>query len=418
MHIGTGIVLGTALCVLALAVASGASPVLTGCESCHSGPSPGGGYTLYPPSVQLIHPPLIPPGYKANVTLTVSHTGGYELTQPRATLSVSGQGRLEPGTGPSLTLERLTATGGECSGRWELESSGESGAIHINLTFVCRLRHSHIDPAIGDSSLWALVRPGVVLVRKTALVPLASELVLREGLNQSLTISVLSPSRNLSLSPSTPLEPALEIGEVPGGELEPGALLDIQLRARRGAAPVQNGVLTLLWENETGAGESALVTIRVDAPRAPAGGAGSPVRLAGRATGIASLGLLIASLALGLVREGGRRRVRVHCAVSWLILALSVYHGALLALGPYRSMAWAPHLILGWVSAALMATASVNGLLRRWMTRTLGAEGWRNLHRIATALALVIVVVHALLIGTDFRGAAEALGVRGGWRGG
>ncbi|MGQ9583224.1 MAG: hypothetical protein ACUVV6_06895 [Thermoplasmatota archaeon] len=414
MRAGTGIVLGTALCVLALAVASGASPVLTRCEFCHSGPNPGGGYTLYPPSVRLVHPPLIPPGYRANVTLTVSHPGGYEMTQPRATLSVSGQGRLEPGTDPSLALEPLTAAGGELSGRWELESSGESGAIHINLTFVCRLHHSHIDPAMGNSGLWALVRPDVVLVRQTALVPLASELVLREGQNQSLTLSVLSPSRNLSLSPSPPLEPALEMGEVPGGELEPGALLDIRLRARRGAAPVQNGALTLLWENETGAEESALVTIRVVAPRAPTGGAGSPARLAGRATGIASLGLLIASLALGLVRGGGRRRVRVHCAVSWLILALSIYHGTLLALGPYSSMAWTPYLILGWVSAALMAIASVSGLLRRWMTRTLGAKRWHNLHRYATALALVIVVIHALLIGTDLRGAAEALGVRRG----
>jgi hypothetical protein len=166
-----------------------------------------------------------------------------------------------------------------------------------------------------------------------------------------------------------------------------------------GSLAINNGRIDVMWENATGVEDSAFVAIRViqPAPATPS----TPIPLMGRATGIVSLALLITSIVIGLVKMGKARRARVHCAVSWFILGLSVYHGLILLLGPYSTLTLGTYVILGYASAAVMGVASVNGLINKWMSKKLGYKGWLWIHRIGTIVAITLVVIHAIMMGTD-----------------
>ncbi|MEM2869726.1 MAG: hypothetical protein QW379_04810 [Thermoplasmata archaeon] len=416
-----GILAVAAGLLLSAIAASAFSPAATRCGSCHSGGSPAGGYVLTPPGVEIECPPVWPPGSHFTVNLTVSHAGGYELRGAKAAVSLSGPGGLGTGEFPQLSLGGLNDTGGRLRASWRVDTGNETGVLMVNVTFLCRLHYTHIDVGSGDEGLWAVVEPRAVSVRPVSLVASCGELKLEAGSKalRELRLRALSPVTELKVTLPPGLERVVDIEFSPGA-LDAGEEAVLGARALRGGGTMGNGLLTLSWKNATGSPDAMGIAVRVVPPPSGPGGSGSPLRLAGRATGILSLLLLIASLALGFVRRGGRVRVRLHCAISLFLLALAVYHGALLVLGPYSSVSWNFYILLGWASAIWMGVASVNGLLRRWMTRILGAGGWRWIHRIATLVALVMVIIHAISIGTDFRFLRGLMGHEGGsgWRGG
>jgi hypothetical protein len=185
--------------------------------------------------------------------------------------------------------------------------------------------------------------------------------------------------------------------------MESGQRQVVSLTVFNGSIPVDNGRIDIVWENATGAKDSCFVLVTIKAPAAgKVEAAMSPLVLTGRITGILSLSLLLASLALGLIKKGSARRVRVHCAVSWFILGLALYHGLMLVLGPYSRIMWSNFLLLGYASAAVMGVSGVNGLLQRWMSRKAGHRTWTWVHRITITVAVVLVTIHALAMGTDF----------------
>lgn len=144
----------------------------------------------------------------------------------------------------------------------------------------------------------------------------------------------------------------------------------------------------------------------------PSKAGGNPYSLVGRYTGIASLALLIISILFGGVsnklkhflnsKMGARKRIRMHCIISWALLILSLIHGAILLIGPYSNYFWDPKIVLGDLSALSLLAISINGTFMKSIIRRIGADRWRKMHIIYSWISLVLCIVHTILIGTDF----------------
>jgi sulfoxide reductase heme-binding subunit YedZ len=134
--------------------------------------------------------------------------------------------------------------------------------------------------------------------------------------------------------------------------------------------------------------------------------------LMSRASGIVALGLVNASVGLGLAMANklvrGRNAAGLHEHLSLAGLAAIAVHGLTLLPDPwlhpgfsgitvpfamgYRTIFTGLGVVAGYLAAALG--------LSFYVRRHIGAKVWRKLHRF-TAAAYVLAVVHAIGAGTD-----------------
>jgi hypothetical protein len=404
------------LAALPLAAWPAAAESEQACSSCHSISGPAAGYVLRMPSVYAICPAVVPPGAGFNYTLKVVHPGSYSLQDPEPGISLEGPGSLAPDGSAALKMRQMGESGGTASVTWRLETGAAAGTLHINATFRFSARHRHTVTEDTDDSEFVLRRFSSVEVRPAELYVSVSDIPLPALGKREADIELVSTSslRNVTLAPAPGLEGVLAPSPSSFASLSPGERRVVRVRLSASPVLLDNGRLQISWENATGVRNATFVMVRALAGPADPGQQG-PVRWMGRATGLLSMGLLVASVVIGYIKGGGRRRIRLHCAVSWFILGLSVYHGISLALFPYNRVWLGNWVVLGYVTAAVMGLSSLNGLLQRSWTKKLGYRNWLWLHRISLIAAIGLSVVHALMIGTDFR-FLHAVG--GGGRGG
>jgi hypothetical protein len=375
------------------------------CSSCHTAPNPAGGYEFRMPLLELVCPATVPPNATFSVLLELSHPGSYTVKEPLASLNLTADGRSTPVQYETGSFPSISSSGGTISMNWTVAAGNATGTLRLNATVGFTARYSHTDNHDGDENRYVLVRYSTIDIRPVAVYSTAGHLALPATAKKIATFELVSVSRtqNLTISASPNLVRALTVSPASIASMEPGQRCTVNLTVVNGSVPIDNGRVDIVWENETGARDSSFVLVSIKAPspgRVEA--AMSPLVLTGRITGILSLSLLLTSLALGLAKKGGARRVRVHCAVSWFLLGLGLYHGLMLVWGPYSRIMWSNFLLLGYASATMMGASGVNGLLHRWMSRKAGHRTWIWVHRITIIVAVVLVTIHAMAIGTDF----------------
>lgn len=375
------------------------------CSTCHSGSNPSGGYEFRMPTVESAYPGVVPPNTTFSYSLELRHPGDFTVKGLEVTASVQGEGRLASPEGASRQMPSIPPSGGTSTASWAITTGNATGTLSIGtaIRFTAHFRHTNNDD--NDDGSYLLAHYSTITVRPVAIYATDTDIVLTASSGQAASFELVSfsPARNISLAASPVLAPVLSFDPHSVGRLDPGQRQGVRLNIVNGSTPVENGRINILWENETGALDSSFVIVNVRMPGpGPAPLASSTLVLTGRVTGLLSLGLLVASLALGFVKKGGQRRIRVHCAVSWFILALSVYHGIMLVWGPFSRVWLGNWILLGYISAAIMGASSVNGLARKWMSKRFGHKAWIWVHRITIVIAIVLVIVHAVLMGTDF----------------
>ena len=397
------------LAVIAISAIAVLSPIVAPdgqrCSTCHSGSNPSGGYEFRMPTVESAYPGVVPPNTTFSYSLELHHPGDVIVKGREATISVQGDGRPATPEGASRPMPSIPSSGGTASVNWTIMTGNTTGTLSVDTAIRFTAHYRHTNTNDNDDCSYMLAHYSTVTVRPVAVYATDTDLTLTatEGGAASFELVSFSPARNISLTASPGLAPVLSFDPHSLGRLDPGQRQAVRLNIVNGSTPVDNGRINIIWENETGALDSSFVIVNVKVPGAgPATLASSTLVLTGRVTGLLSLGLLVASLVLGLVKNGGERRVRVHCAVSWFILALSVYHGIMLVWGPFSRIWLGNWILLGYISAVIMGVSSINGLARKWMSQRFGHKAWIWVHRITIVIVIVLVIVHAVLMGTDF----------------
>jgi hypothetical protein len=98
---------------------------------------------------------------------------------------------------------------------------------------------------------------------------------------------------------------------------------------------------------------------------------------------------------------GGRaKRIKWHCRISQGLLGISLIHGLLLAVSPHAAILRG--IVLGPPAFIIMGFLGYIGWKQNTLRPKWGNEKWKRVHLIFTLLAVAIVILHALLDGSDF----------------
>jgi hypothetical protein len=97
---------------------------------------------------------------------------------------------------------------------------------------------------------------------------------------------------------------------------------------------------------------------------------------------------------------GAANRVKLHCRISQGLLGIALIHGLLLPLSPHATSARG--LLLGVPAFLIMGFLGYIGWQQNTLRPKWGNEKWKKVHLIFTVLAVVIVILHAMLDGSDF----------------
>ena len=110
-----------------------------------------------------------------------------------------------------------------------------------------------------------------------------------------------------------------------------------------------------------------------------------------------------------------RRRVYIHCLVSFEIVLLTVLHAVILMLGHWEFIMWndSPfiadpsfnagiYIDLGAAALGMMAVVGLHGYHQKSLSKIMGHRVWRYSHLIVSLAALGLVLVHAFTVGSTF----------------
>jgi hypothetical protein len=113
-----------------------------------------------------------------------------------------------------------------------------------------------------------------------------------------------------------------------------------------------------------------------------------------RVLGLLSMIILFVSIGFSSLR------IKWHCRISQILLGISMIHGLLLAVSPHASSGRG--LLLGIPAFIIMGFLGYIGWQQNSLRPKWGNEKWKRIHLIFTVLAVVVVILHALLDGSDF----------------
>lgn len=205
---------------------------------------------------------------------------------------------------------------------------------------------------------------------------------------------LLSSSDNISLDPK-----AIE-------NLSQGDLVNVTLAVTSKNAFEEN--LTITWSEASESQQLQLFVSYIP----PSAEEVNYYSLIGRILGILSLSFLVVSIVFSGIHKRIRssfnkllkpkKRIWIHCYVSWILLCISIIHGILLLLGPYADFLTKSEIILGYVTAVSMSIVGINGSFRTVIIKTIGPNLWRKIHGYFSYTALIFCIIHACLIGTEF----------------
>jgi hypothetical protein len=187
-----------------------------------------------------------------------------------------------------------------------------------------------------------------------------------------------------------------------------------------------SGEILLSWTDGDGGEDSFSLRTELFGEGKGGSGTGGTQRLMGRIIGWASTVLLVFSIVLGgypgrfkraMTRMLGnaRRRVYIHCLVSFEIVLLTVLHAVILMLGHWEFLMWADSVLvadpsqssgiyidLGTAALGLMAVVGLQGYYQKQLCRVMGGRVWRYTHLIVSLAALALVLTHAFTVGSTF----------------
>ncbi|MCU0799040.1 MAG: hypothetical protein MUC62_05155 [Candidatus Thermoplasmatota archaeon] len=388
---------------MALAMGTAAGDV---CEDCHSSSGSSGGYDFEPPLVVLSQPAVCGPGEKVMIRLYMISTSVYEVRSMKAEL-ISGGGTERIQGKPGMDPE------GQGCIEWEL-TSGTGPAQRFTADCECICYYRHGSPGNKDTGLHTTtVRTDLPVADSNMRID--RDLVFVPEAGSSVTLRALGPISGISLDISPSLLGKVDVS-LDGKELSSGETIYIALSPM--SRDALDGHINVSW-TESGARRHAYIRVLKVLPT-PADGIDLYHEI-GKYTGIAAFIILVVGYFTGgtgpLKRWGNKmfktapRRIKFHCALSYEVMILVIFHMLVLWYGPYRELIWLWEVVLGEVALLIMLVIALNGILQKRLIPLMGYQNWRRVHAWGTYLATGLVVVHMLTNGTHFLWFRQLIGM-------
>ena len=376
------------------------------CEDCHSAsdPRPSGGFVFSDPVIGASYDSVVPPNEDFALTIWIIPTGEYSIIEANATLVIS------PPLEPYVVLEK---DGKHESDRMAVrfDVQGLGTGIADFRAYICYTVHgAHKTPGSIDRSEYTYEMAGAIIIDELALRVSPGSLLLEDTDRTSMiTLEAMDDAYDVRVDIDLHLRAYVYL-ESPDDTLRTGAFLSIPVRLLyKGDV---SGNITVSWYSN-GSMHALSIPISVLPERSSDAGWDLYHEI-GKYTGIASMLLLIIGYftgGTGFLRKmvdrlfgGASKRIQFHCAMSYEVLLLALFHLAVLFYGPFRGfdriVSWQSSL--GVLAMLLMFVIALNGILQRPLVNSIGGANWRRIHTWGSYLATCLVVLHALMIGSHF----------------
>jgi hypothetical protein len=418
---GRNYILLITACVLILIFIS---PLICGssskeCEECHTSPRPSGNYIFSHPIIILTTPTRVSPGQTFNLTVDIEHNGNYELRDISGTLSVSPSTIITINGDNEQYIKSVSSSKTTVSLIWELTAGQVQRNITVNFTIEYTTYFLHLEDP-NNYYTYTKTKFQTIDIKPLPLEPSIWNIVVEPGKTKTVTLELAAKKdvAKVKIEPSTEISDWVEI-ESPDSRWNDGFsnILAGQTREVELTFNIPENVnvneayIQISWELE---GETDWieipVTIKPTLPQEES--VNEWLSIIGRITGLLSTVLLAFSLLIGGIGKSqkrfwnrifktAKRRADLHCALSYEILALSIFHGIILWAGPYYNTIWSNFIVLGTLSAAAMGVVSINGIFQKQLVKSIGFKSWRYIHLYGSIIALTLCLVHGLTIGTD-----------------
>lgn len=396
-----------------LLLVSGFSDAAT-CDSCHSSSGADGGYIYAPPIISIVHDPFYTPGSVFEISLVLVPQPDYEMRSLTGDITVNGGSVY-------LSSEESQAgvimESGKAAATWSLSAVTEGTAnIEIDLRYDIFFKHSsggnkdigtYYDSISADIPILDLslsISPGTVILTD-------------QGETARIELSADDDISGIELELPPELDGIVEVGltrtKLPMGET---AVVTITLKNETN----MESEMIIRW---TEGSEKKEAPLKITIVELRSGDAGGDLFLSvGQITGIAAFILVLIGYFIGgtsflkkkanALFKTAARRIRFHCALSYLVMQLAFFHIVVLIYGPYRETFLDWEVVLGWLAMLIMVIISINGIFQKRFIGFMGYQNWRRIHAWGTYMATGLIIVHLLTYGSHFFWFRELIGMQ------
>ncbi len=399
------------------------------CASCHGGTSTNGNYAFVPPTVSLEVPGALQPNETFDIILSVMHPGTYELRSFQATLDLSGALGVDLSVGETAkkTLGNMDSRKQSHGLTWHATDGNLEGLKTLGMNLTYTVYYHHNSGGSKDTSTFSktLSQTLQVMSMPFDITPSSLHSTVSTPQSYTITVTALTDLYNLEIVPGLSLTNFTKVSTAKVSSLPKDHNTSFQLSMTPDRA-LEHGSLVVLWSLDKAGNNKSTMSLPVVVNEKPVKPTGEDPqvanqRLAARVLGFIGLILLILLLptggALSAVAKrlnplmgGAKKRVDLHCALSYLLLAIALLHSSLLMYGHYFGVVWNGlfliakseyiNINLGTTALCLMLVISLLGILQKRLVKVIGRKAWGYVHGIISYVALGLIVVHLMWIGT------------------
>ncbi len=131
-----------------------------GCDSCHAGGRPEGGYQLELPDVVVLAPDNVSSGGSFQLLVRMAESEPYDVISPHVSLDLSDLG----GAVSDRTYADLEWTGEHFEAFFRIRDISEGGSLKVTVSFT--IHYDHPDPEDGDIGTYSVERSHMVEVHE------------------------------------------------------------------------------------------------------------------------------------------------------------------------------------------------------------------------------------------------------------
>jgi hypothetical protein len=418
----------------------GVAQAVDDCVSCHGGTSSNGNYDYVPPTVTLEVPGALQPNVTFDIILTVNHPGTYEIKNFEVTLDLSGASNVTLFSGDTAkkTIGNMDTRRQSHGLTWHATDGIIEGLKTIGVDITYTVYYHHNSGASKDTSSYSKRQTQTLQVMSMPFDITPSSLHATVSTPQSFTITVSARTDlyNIEIVPGLSVNNFTKVSTAKVGTLPKDHNTSFQLSMTPDRA-LEHGALVVIWSMDKAGTNKSTMSVPVIVNEKPV----KPLsddpqvanqRLAARVLGFIGLILLIFLLptggALKVITKrlnplmgGAKKRVDLHCALSYLLLTIALLHSSLLMYGHYFGVVWKGFFLiaksdylninLGTIALCLMLVISLLGILQKSLVKAIGRKAWGYVHGIISYVALALIVVHLIWVGTTAAPVRAALGL-------
>jgi hypothetical protein len=400
------------------------SPLIYGsstekCEECHTSPRPSGNYIFSHPAIILTTPTRVSPGQTFNLTVDIDHDGNYELQDISGIITVEPSNVISINEDNEQYIEQVGSTKKNIIMDWGLTAGQVQRSVIVNFTITYTVYYLHRDDP-NNYYTYTRSRFQSIDIKPLPLEPSTWNIVLEPGKTSTIILELTAKKEvnDVTIEPSPEISDWVIVTSKETNRDEGfSKILTRQTREVELTFSVPEKVnvkdpyVQIGWEIDSEP-DQIKIPITIKEHSAQDVGSNDWLSIGGRITGLLSTTLLAVSLLIGgigkhqkrfwnRIFKSAKRRVDLHCALSYEILALSIFHGIILWAGPYYNTIWSNYIVLGILSAVVMAIVSINGIFQKQFIKIIGYKSWRYIHLYGSIIALTLCLMHGLAIGTD-----------------